>query len=71
MLIGKTIDEAKAVKEKYLAAFDEAIVPIRGRVSAEYRKSVCMNLLKDFLESNGIYPCTDAGHGRAVCSRLT
>ena len=54
MLIGKTIDEAKAVKEKYLAAFDEAIVPIRGRVSAEYRKSVCMNLLKDFLESNGI-----------------
>lgn len=54
MLIGKTIKEAKAVKEKYLAAYDEAIVPIRGRISAEYRKTVCMNLLRDFLESNGI-----------------
>ena len=54
MFIGKTIEEAKAVKEKYLAAYDQAIVPIRGRISAEYRKAVCMNLLRDFLESNGI-----------------
>lgn len=54
MMIGKTIDEAKGIKEKYLAAYDEAIVPIRGRVSAEYRKSVCQNLLQDFLETNGI-----------------
>ncbi len=54
MLVGKTLEEAKAVKEAYLAAYDEAIVPIRGRISAEYRKSVCMNLLRDFLESNGI-----------------
>lgn len=54
MLIGKTIDEAKAVKENYLAAYDQVIVPITGRISAEYRKAVCMNLLRDFLESNGI-----------------
>lgn len=54
MFVGKTIDEAKAVKEDYLAAFAEAIIPIRGRISAEYRKTVCMNLLRDFLESNGI-----------------
>lgn len=54
ILAGKTIDEAKSAKEEYLRAFDEAIVPIRGRVGAEYRKDVCMNLLKDFLESNGI-----------------
>ena len=54
MLIGKTIDEAKAVREDYLAAYNQAIVPIRGRISAEYRKTVCMNLLQDFLESNGI-----------------
>lgn len=54
MLIGKTIDEARDLKEKYLAAYDKAIVPIRGRISAEYRKTVCMNLLRDFLESNGI-----------------
>lgn len=54
ILIGKTIDEAKTVKEDYLATYDKAIIPIRGRISAEYRKAVCMNLLRDFLESNGI-----------------
>ena len=51
MLIGKTIDEAKKLKDDYLKAYDAAIVPIRGRVSEQYRKDVCMNLLKDFLES--------------------
>jgi len=50
MLIGKTVREAKELKEAYLQAFDEAIVPIRGRVGVEYRKDVCMNLLRDFLE---------------------
>jgi CO/xanthine dehydrogenase FAD-binding subunit len=54
MLINKTIDEVKAVKEEYLAAYDQAIVPIHGRVSSEYRKNVCMNLLRDFLDINGI-----------------
>ncbi len=54
MLIGRTIAQAKAVKADYLAKYDAEIVPIRGRVSTEYRKSTCMNLLKDFLESNGI-----------------
>lgn len=53
-LIGKTICEAKAVKEEYLAAYSSEIIPIKGRISAEYRKAVCMNLLRDFLESNGI-----------------
>lgn len=54
MLIGKTVKEAKAIREEYLAAYDHAIVPIRGRISAEYRKFVCKNLLADFLTSNGI-----------------
>lgn len=54
MLIGKTIEEAKEIKEEYIRAYDEGINPIRGRVSAEFRKSVCINLLKDFLESNNI-----------------
>ena len=54
MLIGKTVEEAKALKDKYIAAYEKEIVPIRGRVSAKYRKTVCMNLLRDFLESNGI-----------------
>ena len=54
MLIGKTIEEAKTLKAAYLDAYDTAIVPIRGRVSAKYRKDVCMNLLRDFLASMGL-----------------
>jgi CO/xanthine dehydrogenase FAD-binding subunit len=54
MLIGKTIAEAKGLKDAYIAAYNESIVPRRGRVGIEYRKDVCMNLLRDFLESNGI-----------------
>jgi xanthine dehydrogenase iron-sulfur cluster and FAD-binding subunit A len=54
MLIGKTIAEAKGLKDTYIAAYNEAIVPRRGRVGIEYRKDVCMNLLRNFLESNGI-----------------
>jgi xanthine dehydrogenase FAD-binding subunit len=54
MLAGMTIAGAKAVKPAYLAAYDQAIVPVRGRISAEYRKTVCMNLLQDFLASKGI-----------------
>jgi len=54
MLAGKTIDGAGKIKPAYLAAYDKAINPIRGRVSAEFRKAACMNLLRDFLESNSI-----------------
>ena len=53
-LIGKTIDEAKAMKGEYLNAYAERMVLTRGRVSAEYRKNVCMNLLGDFLGKFGI-----------------
>ena len=54
MLIGKTLDEAKALKEGYLNAYAQRMMLTRGRVSAEYRKNVCMNLLKDFLTKFGI-----------------
>ncbi len=54
MLIGKTITEAKAMKEEYLKAYADRMVLTRGRVSAEYRKKVCMNLLCDFLTTFGI-----------------
>jgi len=54
MLIGKTIGEARKRKEAYLDAYASAIVPVRGRVGAEYRKDVCMNLLRDFLETNDL-----------------
>jgi len=54
MLIGKTIAEAREDKEAYLRTYEAAIQPIQGRVSTEYRKQVCMNLLQDFLVQNGI-----------------
>ena len=54
LLLGKTLIEARAVKNDYLKAYAQAIVPVKGRVSSEYRKSVCMNLLRDFLETKGI-----------------
>ena len=49
MLIGLTLAEARERKRDYLAAYEAAIQPTRGRVSAEYRKTVCMNLLNNFL----------------------
>ncbi|MGH4138391.1 FAD binding domain-containing protein [Clostridium sp.] len=54
MLIGKTIGEAKGLKDNYLNLYENAMNPSAGRVSKEYRKTVCMNLLKDFLNDNGI-----------------
>jgi CO/xanthine dehydrogenase FAD-binding subunit len=54
LLIGKTLEEAKALKAEFLAAYAERLVLTRGRVSAEYRKRVCLNLLEDFLTSFGV-----------------
>jgi CO/xanthine dehydrogenase FAD-binding subunit len=54
MLSGKTTEQAKELKDSYIKAYDEAIVPVRGRVGVEYRKDVCMNLLNEFLRVNGI-----------------
>jgi len=54
MLIGKTIAEAKKERAAFIAAYDAAINPTRGRVSAEYRKAVCLNLLRAFLDDKGI-----------------
>lgn len=54
ILIGRTVEEAKKIRGDYIDALDEAIQPIRGRTSAEYRKKVLMNLIADFLTRNGI-----------------
>lgn len=54
MLLGKTLEEAKAMKSALLAAYGERLVLKRGRVSAEYRKTVCLNLFADFLAEKGI-----------------
>ena len=53
-LLCKTIPEAKAIKAELLKDYEQAIVPISGRISSEYRKDVCMNLLNDFLDTFGI-----------------
>ena len=54
MLLGKSMDEARALKGDYLNAYSDKMVLTRGRVSAEYRKTVCMNLLNEFLTRFGI-----------------
>ncbi|WP_313134786.1 FAD binding domain-containing protein [Anaerocolumna sp.] len=54
IMIGKTLEEAKAQKQVFLDAYEKAIVPISGRVSSEYRKETCLNLLNDFLQQNHI-----------------
>ena len=54
MLLGKTVEEAKTLKADYLAAYGERMQLTRGRVSAEYRKTVCLNLLGEFLTKQGI-----------------
>ena len=46
-------DRARQLKEAFIGEYSEAIVPTHGRVGAEYRKDVCMNLLRDFLDSTG------------------
>jgi len=53
-LIGRTLDEAGAMKADYLKAYADRMALTRGRVSAEYRKTVCVNLLSDFLTRFGI-----------------
>ncbi|MFA9462705.1 MAG: xanthine dehydrogenase family protein subunit M [Velocimicrobium sp.] len=54
MMIGKTIEEARKNRKEFVEAYDKNISPTRGRVSSEYRKAVCLNLLNDFLDAKGI-----------------
>ena len=54
LLLGRTVDEAKELRAEYLAAYAERMVLTQGRVSAAYRKNVCMRLLSDFLDRSGI-----------------
>ena len=54
MLIGKTAEEAKMQKSLFLNMYAERLDLTEGRVSAEYRRTVCLNLLSAFLEKFGI-----------------
>ena len=50
-LIGKKVDEVKANADEYVRLYCDRLTFNRGRVSAEYRRTVAANLIKDFLES--------------------
>lgn len=50
LLIGKSIADAKIIKDDIISKYNEALVTVDGRVSKEYCRIVCMNLLKDFLK---------------------
>jgi CO/xanthine dehydrogenase FAD-binding subunit len=54
MLIGKTVSEARELRDSYLKAYEGALRPNDGRVSREYRQTVAMNLLYDFLRTFGL-----------------
>jgi CO/xanthine dehydrogenase FAD-binding subunit len=56
-LIGATVPEARELAANYVSGYSAALKPICGRVSAAYRKQVCINLLCDFLvEKLGGFP---------------
>ena len=54
MLIGKSAAEARLLKPDFLRACGERLQLTEGRVSAQYRRNVCLNLMEDFLRSIGI-----------------
>lgn len=54
ILVGKTMEEAKALRGDFLAAYGEKLELKQGRVSAAYRKQVCLNLAEAFLNKFGI-----------------
>lgn len=50
-LIGKRPEDVKANIDEYVKMYCDRLTFNRGRVSAEYRRTVVGNLFKDFLES--------------------
>ena len=50
-IIGMSADEVKASADKYVKLYSEELTFSRGRVSAEYRRTVIMNLIGDYIET--------------------
>ena len=50
ILIGTQVTNIDEAAKRYLEAYGNALNPIDGRISAAYRRAVCMNLLTDFIE---------------------
>lgn len=53
-LLGKSLAEARSLRAEMLAGYTERLQPISGRVSARWRKQVCLNLLQDFWTECGL-----------------
>lgn len=51
LFIGKTRDEIRSEAKSWIALFEKMLNPQKGRISAEYRKTVCINLLQAFIQS--------------------
>ena len=49
--VGKRVEEVKANADEYIKMYSERMTFNSGRVSAEYRRTVTMNLLADFIGS--------------------
>ncbi len=50
LLIEKTVREAQDLRDMFVQSYADKLVLTRGRVSAEYRRSVCLNLLNQCLD---------------------
>lgn len=53
-LEGLRLQDASRIREDILNSYKSRMNLTRGRVSAEYRKEVCMRLLEEFLQRSGI-----------------
>lgn len=51
VLIGKSAEDVKQNAEEYVKLYADRLTFHRGRVSAEYRRTVISNLIRDFLGS--------------------
>ena len=49
MLLGVKVAEMDETAKRYVNIYAEKLNPIDGRISAKYRKTVCLNLLEDFV----------------------
>lgn len=49
LVVGKSLSELKDSIDSIVNLYSDKLVLTRGRVSAEYRKTVCLNLLRDCL----------------------
>ena len=53
-MVGKTIEEARQMKEEYIKAYSERLLYNQSRVGPQFQKYVCRKLLEGFLEKFGI-----------------